>query len=59
MPTYTVLTPLLTGDGRLEPGETVDLKVKDARDLLASGAITKEAPADAATATEGEQPPAA
>ncbi len=59
MPTYTVLTPLLTGDGRLEPGDTVDLKVKDARDLLAAGAITKEAPAESEKTSESDQPPAA
>lgn len=44
MPTYTVVTPLKNGGELLEPGSPVDLKAKDAKDLLASGAIAKGAP---------------
>lgn len=43
MPTYTVVTPLKTGDGMLEPGEPVELKAKEARELLAAGVISKPA----------------
>ncbi|EHP39422.1 hypothetical protein OR16_31724 [Cupriavidus basilensis OR16] len=59
MPKFWVLTPLLTAEGRLEPGEEVDLKPKEARELLAAGAISKEKPVavpvttdSAATATQ-------
>ncbi|QOK91571.1 hypothetical protein HF908_08825 [Ralstonia pseudosolanacearum] len=57
MPTYLVMTPLeLGGDERVEAGETVDLKVKDARELLAIGAISKDLPEPAPTASPASKP---
>ncbi|CAH0445497.1 hypothetical protein LMG10661_01715 [Ralstonia syzygii subsp. syzygii] len=57
MPTYLVLTPLLLGDDiRVEAGETVDLKVKDARELLAVGAISKDLPEPASAAAPKPAP---
>lgn len=57
MPTYLVMTPLeLGGDERVEAGETVDLKVKDARELLAIGAISKDLPEPAPAVAPASKP---
>lgn len=64
MPNYKVKTPLKGTDGVIEPGETVDLPAKAARELIACGAIEELAPpaarddkAKAAAKSDGDEEP--
>ncbi len=48
MPKYTVLSPVKTADGKgenrqqLEPGDTIELNAKDAKELIAAGVIAPQ-----------------